>query len=62
MSKKKDLVTIVCYGSKEVVERKKAMDNYFEAMCCCEGAERERYTNIYCRLKCGETYIDGDEY
>lgn len=44
-------IIVICYGQKEVWKsRKKAMKYYLNAMCCCEGSERERYTNIYCDL------------
>lgn len=52
---KKDIVTIICYGRKERMPRKKAIAEYKTAMMCCEGSERERYTNIYCQLIAGET-------
>ena len=46
----KDAVKVTCYGKTEVMERKDAIKEFFEGMMCCEGSERERYTNIYCQL------------
>ena len=51
--KKKDIVTIFCDGEEEKEERLDAMSRYLDAMCCCEGSEKERYTNIYLDLKNG---------
>ena len=49
--KKLDSVTITCYGSTEVWDsRADAMKFYLEGMTACEGAERDRYTNIYLDL------------
>lgn len=58
----RDKVTIKCYGSTEIMNRKDAENLYLESMCACEGAERERYSYIYCCLKQGDKYIDGDNY
>ena len=55
-----DVVTIKCYGTTKTYERQKALDKFFEGMMMCEGAERDRYTNIFIALKCGEKNIDGD--
>lgn len=46
----KDAVKVTCYGKTEVMEREDALKEFFEGMMCCEGSERERYTNIYCQL------------
>lgn len=48
--KKLNIVTIMCYGQVETMEREKAIAKYYEAMTCCEGSEKERYCNIYCQL------------
>lgn len=48
--KKSNIVTIVCYGQIETMEREKAIAKYYKAMACCEGSEKERYCNIYCQL------------
>ena len=49
--KKLDAVTITCYGTTEVWDnRADAIKFYLEGMTACEGAERDRYTNIYLQL------------
>ena len=57
--KKLDAVTIICYGSTEVWDsRADAMKFYLEGMTACEGAERDRYTNIYLQLLEGRTVCE----
>ena len=57
--KKLDAVTITCYGSTEVWDsRADAMKFYLEGMTACEGAERDRYTNIYLQLLEGRTVCE----
>ena len=57
--KKLDSVTITCYGSTEVWDsRAEAMKFYLEGMTACEGAERNRYTNIYLQLLEGRTVCE----
>lgn len=48
--RKDDIVTITCYGTTKRMSRNKAIKFYLEGMQCCEGSERERYTNIYLQL------------
>jgi hypothetical protein len=49
-----DDVTVRCYGKETVFEtRKEAEDQYLEFMGMCEGAERERYMEIYLQIKAG---------
>ena len=48
--KRLNIVTILCYGEIETMERKKAIEKYYQAMVCCEGSEKERYCNIYSQL------------
>ena len=49
-----DGVTVICYKEKTFFKtRKEAEDQYLEAMAMCEGAERDRYTEIYLQLKDG---------
>lgn len=55
MANKKDMVTITCYGREETLSRSAAIKKYKEGMRCCEGSERERYTNIYLQLIEGKT-------
>ena len=52
-----DKVTITCYGRKESLLRADAIRKYQEGMMCCEGSERERYTNIYIQLISGQENI-----
>lgn len=57
----KDPVSVTCYGKTKVWERKEAISFFLEGMHWCDGAERDRYTEIYLQL------IDGakeasDEY
>ena len=57
-----DIVTIICYGTVEKIKRKEAIKEYRTAMLCCEGAESERYKNIFLDLLEGATYINSDRY
>lgn len=58
------MVTVICYGKEEKWEsRKKAIAFYAEAMMCCEGSERDRYTNVYLDLMSGkEVCTDEEDY
>ena len=48
--KKIDLVVVTCYGTQKVWERKDAIAFFLQGMRECDGAERERYTDIYIQL------------
>ena len=48
--KDQDIVTVTCYGNTERMTRTQAMKKYFDGMLCSEGAEHERYENIYFQL------------
>ena len=51
-----DPVTTICYGQKqEWDDRWKAVDFFKEGVMACDGAEKERYTNILLKLLAGET-------
>ena len=53
--KKLDAVTVITYGQKQIWDnRAEASAFYLEGMANCEGAERDRYTNIYLALISGE--------
>lgn len=43
-------VKILCYNEWETMTRQEGIEKYYEGMLCCEGCERDRYTNIYCQL------------
>ena len=46
---------VVCYNQAEVWKsRTEAAAFYLEAMCACEGAERERYTDVLLDLMAGK--------
>lgn len=56
---KEKTFTITLYGTTETYpesERKKMMEQMLEGMVCCEGCERDRYTNVYIDL------LDGCEH
>jgi hypothetical protein len=63
MPKKVTKVICKCYGKEQEfknIEEAKAF--FLECMMCSEGAERERYTEIYSQLEEGKTYCtDGWE-
>lgn len=48
--RKVDLVVVTCYGKSKVWERQEAIAFFLDGMMGCEGAERERYTDIYLQL------------
>lgn len=57
----KDMVEIHCYGSKKVMERGAAIEEFTVAACCCEGSEQSRYMAIVSDLRCGKKIAsDGD--
>lgn len=45
-----DPVKVTCYGETKVWEREDAIKFFLEGMRWCEGAERDRYVNIYLQL------------
>lgn len=48
----KDAVVVVCYNKAELWgSRRDAMSFYMQGIYACEGAERERYENIYLDLQ-----------
>lgn len=63
MAKKKDMVTVTCYGRTETMERNKAMQFYRDCAQNSEGHERNRYFNVLMDLMDGKTECsdrDGD--
>jgi len=56
-----DGVTVICYGKETHFKtRKEAEDEYFEAIRMCEGAERDRYIEIYTQIKDGFSICSDD--
>mgnify|MGYP006988953588 CR=1 FL=1 len=51
--RKIDLVVVTCYGQQEVMERGLAVQKFLDCILNSEGAERDRYVNIYFRLTSG---------
>lgn len=52
----KEKIKITCYGKTEYWDdREKAKAFYLECMMYSEGAERDRYVNIYTQLCLGNT-------
>jgi len=59
--KKLDCVKTICYGEEKVWDSREEAEEYFlEAMAGTEGAEHERYSNIYIKLKCGMEVCSDD--
>lgn len=55
-------VTTVCYGKPKTWDsRDEAVAWFLECMRSSEGAERDRYFNIYCKLLDGLDYCTDDE-
>lgn len=52
-----ELVIIHCYNDTITMSRKRALDKFLECMMCSEGAERDRYVNIYTSLMCGDKEV-----
>ena len=57
MNDNNDIVVVHCYNGTMTMNRKKALDKFLECMMCSEGAERDRYVNIYTALICGDTEV-----
>ena len=61
VSVEKDMVEIHCYGSKRIMERSVAIEEFTVSACCCEGSEQSRYMSIVSDLRCGKKIAsDGD--
>lgn len=52
-----DVVEITCYSTTRQYKRQDAVNHFLECMMCSEGAERDRYTNIYLDLLAGKKII-----
>jgi len=57
MNENNDIVIVHCYNDIKTMTRKYALSKYLECMMCSEGAERDRYVNIYCGLVAGDKEI-----
>lgn len=57
-------VVTICYGKAEQWNSREEAENFYHrAMMMCEGAEQERYLNIYCALKEGNMVCgDGEKH
>ena len=54
---KKHEVITVCYGQEQRWgSREEAQEFFLEAMLNSDGAERDRYTNVYCKLLNGQDH------
>ncbi len=59
---KTEKIVCKCYGKEqEFTSRKKAIDFYLDCMMNSDGAERDRYTNIYLDLQEGKTYCTDED-
>ena len=59
---KKDVVTVICYGSAEHIERADAIRKYSECVMCSEGSEQSRYAQILAELLHGyRVCTDGED-
>ena len=50
---KRKIITITYGREREWDSRKEAMDFFWEGVLSCDGAERDRYLNVYNELKNG---------
>ncbi|MCD8098035.1 MAG: DUF4314 domain-containing protein [Lachnospiraceae bacterium] len=57
-------VTTVCYGEKKIWKtRIEALKFFWQAVQECDGSERDRYINVYTKLKLGfDVCSDGEEF
>ena len=61
VSSEKDIVEIHCYGSKRLMERNAAIEEFTTNACCSEGSEQGRYMDILSDLRAGKKIAsDGD--
>lgn len=65
MEKNKDTFTIICYGKAKTYKesrRKALIKEFLEGMMCCDGSERDRYTNIYLDLIEGKKVCSDESF
>lgn len=56
-----DRVMTICYGDRRSWDRWEAIDFFSHGAAACDGAEKERYTNILLKLIAGETICADSE-
>lgn len=61
MASDSGIVDIICYGTTKQMTRGEAKERYLGFMANCEGAERDRYTNVYLKLMAGERVCSDQE-
>ena len=50
-------IAVITYGTAQLFKSRKQATRFFKlAMLGCEGAERDRYSNVYFSLEAGETW------
>lgn len=55
-------IKTICYGKEDVWDSREEAEQFFlQAMMSSEGSERDRYTNIYTKLKMGFAVCTDDE-
>ena len=47
------VVKVICGENQDIMDRGEAIEFYYDAMMSSEGSEKERYTNVYCKLMMG---------
>ena len=47
------VVKVICGEKQDIMERREAANFYYNAMSSSDGSEKERYTNVYCKLMMG---------
>ena len=57
-----DIVKVTCYGRTETMTRADAIAKYHECIFCSEGAERDRYVEIYGQLLNGDKHATDEPY
>lgn|SRR5574344_1888265 len=61
LCRKIDTVKTICYNKEQVWDsREEAMKFFLDAMIGSDGSEKERYANIFAKLKLGMEVCDGD--
>ena len=56
-----DIVTVITYGQAEQMERNAAKEFMLDCMAHSEGAEQQRYVNVYLKLRAGLTICDDED-